>query len=123
MEIATYDTELCIFARTFIQPIRYIFPLSLFPENKLKLHEIARQTQDITISQLAGGFSPNSLQETILIMASLCHEEKFKTSYTRRTIYTNTLYRDFHEYWLERCAVTIAREKENDITQAQKRQT
>ena len=114
-----------------IPPIRYIFPPGLFPENRLKLQEISRQTQDITIAQLAGGFSPTSLQETILIMATLCHEVKFKDKniifdpkQVKRDFQSvlKALYRDFHEYWLERCTVTITWEKENNITQAQKRQ-
>jgi hypothetical protein len=112
-------------------PKRYLFPLSIFPEERLKLEELSKQTQDITLAQLAGGLAPTSLRETVMIIANRCHDIRFTDQnvifdpkQVEREYYSiqKALYRDFHEYWLERCEITIAWERENNITQAKKMQ-
>jgi ribonuclease HI len=117
-------------------PIQYIFPRTLFPRDNLdvsKTHfKLAREIQNITISQLAGGLLPTCLVETIALMVDFCYEKRFPDANTRNSptrkqtinrIYSiqKTLYEDFHEYWLERCMETIKWEKEYGITPAAKK--
>jgi hypothetical protein len=48
---------------------------------------------------------------------------QFDEKSMRRSVYSiqKALHEDFHEYWLERCIVTIEWEKNNNITHAAKR--
>ena len=64
-------------------------------------------------------------------MASLCHKTRYadqdvaldiKHIIRKINSAQKALYQDFHEYWLERCAETIAWEKDNGITSKAKRQ-
>jgi hypothetical protein len=114
-----------------LHPIRFIFPQEHFPNDRETLYEITRQTQEIPLAHLAAGLFSPSLQETILRMSSMCHKTRYgdqdvalDTKHIIRKINSaqKALYQDFHEYWLERCAETIAWEKDNGITNKAKRQ-
>jgi ribonuclease HI len=112
-------------------PDRYLFPLQLFPDDRATLLEITRQVQKTTIAQLAVGLLPREITDTFMMIAEVCLKSRypdpdtrhFDPNMMRRAFYSiqKALYEDFHQYWLDRCLLTVEWEREHNITHAAKR--